>query len=84
MSPPPSRGLSPTGVREGAPHRLIDERGEAKPPLLLELARAPAKGAVASPLDGGALTHVGSVRAGEGAGNGAMLAWSPLLLVALS
>ena len=34
--------------------------------------RAPAKGAAASPLDGGALTHMGSVRADKGAGNGAM------------
>ena len=46
--------------------------------------RALAKGAAASPLDGGALTHVGSMSADEGAGNGAMLARSPLLLVALS
>ena len=34
--------------------------------------RAPAKGAAASPLDGGALTRMGSVRVGEGAGNDAM------------
>ena len=63
--------------------RLVGERGEAEPPLLLGLARALAKGAAASPLDGGALTRVGSARAGEGAGNGAMLARSPLLLVTL-
>ena len=31
-----------------------------------------AKGAAARPLDGGALTRVGSACAGEGAGNGAM------------
>jgi len=43
-----------------------------QPPLLLGLARAPAKGAAASPLDGGALTRMGSVRVGEGAGNDAM------------
>jgi len=57
--------------------------GEAKPPPLLGLAQALAKGAAASPLDGGRLTRMGSTRAGEGANNGAMLARSPLLLVAL-
>ena len=40
--------------------------------------RATANGAAASPLDGGALTRVGSARAGEGAGNGAM--FSPFSL----
>ena len=63
--------------------RLIGERGEAEPPLLLGLARAPAKGATAGPLDGSALTRVGSARADERANNGAMLARSSLLLVAL-
>ena len=42
--------------------------------------RAPAKGAAASPLDDGALTCVGSARAGEGAGNGAM--FSPFFAAA--
>ena len=73
---PPARGKE---LRR----RLVGERGEAEPPLLLGLARAPDKGAAASPLDDGALTRMGSARAGEGGGNGAMLARSPLLLVAL-
>ena len=34
--------------------------------------RAPTKGAAASPLDGGALTRVGSAHTGEGAGNDTM------------
>ena len=76
VSPPPSRG-------KDLRRRLVGERGEAEPPLLLGLARAPDKGAAASPLDGGTLTRVGSARADEGADNGAMLARSPLLLVAL-
>ena len=62
---PPARGKE---LRR----RLVGERGETEPSLLLELTRAPAKGAAASPLDGGALTRVGSARAGEGAGNGSM------------
>ena len=51
--------------------------------------RAPAKGTAASPLDGGALTRMGSARVGEGAGDGSMLhcvsrfARSPLAAVAL-
>ena len=65
-------------------HRhLVGERREAEPPLLLGHARALVKGAATSPLDGGALTRMGSTRAGERVGNGAMLARSPLLLVAL-
>jgi len=75
--------LPPAHGKELRRH-LVSERGEAKLPLLLGLARAPAKGAAASPLDGGALTRVGSACVGERAGNGAMLARSPLLLVALS
>jgi len=54
--------------------------------LLVGLVRAPTKGDVASPLDDGAFTLVGSARADEGAGNGAMVspfARSPPLLVAL-
>ena len=53
VSPPPSRG-------KDLRRRLVGERGEAEPPLLLGLARAPAKGAAASPLDGGALTRWGA------------------------
>ena len=45
---------------------LVDERGGAELPLLLGLAQAPTKDAIASPLDGGTITRVGSARRQEG------------------
>ena len=76
------KGKRGRGLPHRAPRcRLAGARGDGRD------VRAPAKGAIASPLDGGVLTHVGSAHAGEGASNGAMssafFARSPLAAAAL-